>query len=174
MKKCVICKTPFTPRFSSLQKVCESPKCMIAFAEKQKKKDWEAEKKQRLEKLMTTSDWRNLLQKTFNTYIRERDKELPCISCGVNVTNGHASHFWSVGSYPNLRFDELNVHKSCEKCNTHLHGNLTEYALRLPIRIGQDKFDELSERRNKELKLSVDEIKDLIKVYREKIKELKK
>lgn len=170
-KKCKQCGNKFSPR-NSFQKTC-SVECAIEDGKKESKKVWNKEKKVRLEALMTASEWRNVLQKVFNTYIRERDKGKPCISCDRPVVNGHASHFWSVGSYPNLRFDEMNCHKSCNFCNLHLHGNLIEYALRLPKRIGQEEFDKLNERRNGKLKLTIPEIKELIEVYKQKTKDLK-
>jgi len=160
-----------------MQPVCENPECMIEYSKRSRAKDWRVEKKERIEKLMTLSEWLQMLQTVFNTYIRVRDRYKPCVSCDVFIKegNGHASHFYSVGSYPNLRFDERNVHKSCERCNLHLHGNLVEYALRLPNRIGQDQFDALtSERHGKDLKLTIPEAKELIASYKAKIKELNK
>jgi hypothetical protein len=117
--------------------------------------------------------YRNILQAVFNTYIRIRDENEPCISCGCRVVKGHASHYYSVGAHPSLRFDEYNVHKSCEKCNTHLHGNLIEYRKRLEKKIGKIKLLELDKRAREERKYSIDEIKEMIKEYRSKIKFLK-
>jgi hypothetical protein len=52
-----------------------------------------------------------------------------------------------------------------------LHGNIANYALRLPKRIGQYEFDLLNDNRNgAPLKLTVDEIKEQIKAYKDKIK----
>jgi len=171
-KKCKICAEQFIPS-RPLQMVC-TPACGFIYAKRQQKKNWMREKKVRKEKLMTRSDWMNLLQKVFNTYIRKRDEGKPCISCGTDLTNKkvHASHYFSVGAYPNLRFNEDNVHSSCDYCNLHLHGNHTEYSLRLPERIGKERLDELTNSRNKTaLKITIDEIKELIKVYRQKTKE---
>ena len=86
-----------------------------------------------------------LLNKTqlyFNRYIRIRDEGQPCISCDSYNTYT-ASHFYNVGHYPTLRFNELNCHISCIRCNKYLHGNLLEYRKRLIDRIGMDKFSEL-------------------------------
>jgi hypothetical protein len=172
-KKCKVCKTVFQP-MRPLQSVC-SPKCGYEYAKMQKQKDWRKEKKKRKEKLMTRSDWMKLLQATFNKYIRERDINKGCISCGASLqgVKFDAGHFYSVGSYPRLRFHEDNVHGQCVRCNQHLHGNIAEYAHKLPLRIGKDKFDTLVSDRNKEpLKLTVDEIKDLLEKYKKKIKTL--
>jgi hypothetical protein len=48
-----------------------------------------------------------------------------------------------------------------------------EYAIRLPKRIGQERFEALLEAKKIPLKLSIEEIKDKIKEYKNKINELK-
>ena len=50
----------------------------------------------------------------------------------------------------------------------------SEYFIQLPNRIGLDRFNVLLEQRKSVLKLSEVEIKELINVYKKKIKELKK
>ncbi|WP_034752986.1 recombination protein NinG [Chryseobacterium daeguense] len=175
-KKCAVCGEEFIP-FRTTQKVC-STTCAISFGksniQKQEARAWQKEKKVRKEKLKTHKDWLQDLQKVFNEFIRERDKGLPCISCGCKIEgNGHASHFFSVGSHPNLRFNENNVHVSCVECNLHKHGNLAEYSIRLPKRIGLELYSNLVLHKNLALKLSVPEIKEKIEYYRKKIKELK-
>ena len=175
-KKCKNCGDKFTPR-QPLQYVCGFP-CAIEYAKKQREKketkEWKKEKKERTEKLMTHKDWLKAFQQVFNTYIRLRDKDLPCISCGTKINNsGHASHFFSVGSYPNLRFNEDNVWRSCIECNLHKHGNTAEYSIRLKKHIGEERFNKLLELRKEPLKLSVPEVQEQIKIYKEKIKTLK-
>lgn len=56
------------------------------------------------------------LQEIFNEYIRLRDKDRPCISCG-EIKTLQAGHYWAVGGYDGLRFDEDNVHGECAGCN---------------------------------------------------------
>lgn len=177
MPKCKSCKKDFERKRIN-QIVC-SYECSISYSkelnEKKKAKQWQKEKKEIKEKLMSKSDYLNLAQKIFNTYIRLRDKNKPCISCGKPYKENdiNASHFFSVGAYPNLRFNEDNVHNSCIRCNKELHGNINEYTLRLPNRIGIERYNLLLESRNNPLKLSIDEVKDLINKYREKIKQHK-
>jgi hypothetical protein len=50
----------------------------------------------------------------------------------------------------------------------------SEYFIQLPKRIGLDRFNFLLEQRKSVLKLNELEIKELINVYKKKIKELKK
>lgn len=78
----------------------------------------------------------------FKKYIRQRDNEKECISCG-NPYPAHAGHFYSAGHYPSLEFNENNVHAQCVRCNTFLHGNLNEYRKRLLERIGIDAVKKL-------------------------------
>lgn len=168
-KECRECKELFTP-YNSLQ-VCCSPKCATEHA---KKKVWKKEKAERIDKLRTRTDWLNLLQVVFNTYIRLRDAKSGCITCLKPFNDKYdAGHFFSVGSYPALRFNEDNVHGQCVHCNQHLHSNNAEYFIQLPKRIGMDRFNALLEQRNSVLKLTESEIKELIATYKAKIKHLK-
>lgn len=164
-KICKVCGKEFLP-YNTTQPVCNVGCLMEYNSEKQINKRVKEMKKG----LLTYSDHLNALQVVFNTYIRKRDKDKKCISCGSHVENGHASHFFSVGAYPNLRFNEFNVHLSCVECNLHKHGNTAEYAIRLPKRIGQDEFDRLILEKNEPLKLTISEIKILIQKYKQLIK----
>jgi len=160
-KKCKQCGIEYVP-YTPLQQVC-SVLCALEYnSEKEVKKRVKEIKKG----LLTHSDYLSALQVVFNKYIRLRDSGKPCVSCGCKVTEGHASHLFSVGAYPNLRFNEDNVHLSCIECNLHKHGNTHEYMLRLPERIGQDRFNKLLEQRNEPNKLTIAEIKILIEKYK--------
>ena len=111
--KCKCCGFKFIPK-TFLQKFCmEKDECIKAFIQLAKekkqaeaKKKWSKEKKEIKEKLMSKSDYLNLAQKVFNTYIRMRDKNKNCISCDKKLIGKFdAGHFFSVGAYPNLRFN---------------------------------------------------------------------
>jgi hypothetical protein len=53
-------------------------------------------------------------QTIFNRFIRLRDSDEPCISCGNHHTGRYdAGHYLSAGAYPELRFHPLNCHKQC-------------------------------------------------------------
>jgi hypothetical protein len=176
-KTCKGCREKFTPQ-RPLAQVC-SVGCAYKYAEANRQKRLKELKKESnkelailKEKLMTRSEWMNLLQKVFNTYIRERDKNNPCISCGnPKPKKINAGHYRSVGSCPELRFNEYNVHLQCEYCNTYLHGNLINYRINLIERYGEERVKWL-EKYHEPKKYSVDEIKQLIKTYKEKIKQI--
>ncbi len=185
MPRCKHCKTNFEVKFF-LQKYClENEECRneaTRFAIEQKEKNFKKARvkdtKERKLKLKTHKDWLSDFQVVFNTFIRERDKKLGygCISCGTKKENikYDAGHFFSVGGFSNVRFDEDNTHLQCSKnCNVMLSGNIHYYRPRLIERIGTERFEALEFRaRNGVLKLSIPEIEESIKIYKEKIKQL--
>lgn len=172
-KKCPICKETFKP-VRPFQKVC-SGKCAYKLAKIDKAKKDKKETSQQKESLKTKKDYLNELQVIFNTFIRLRDYGKKCISCDryLGSVKYDAGHFYSVGNYPALRFDEFNNNGQCVHCNQHRHGNLLEYDLRLPERIGQYEYDMLKDRRHNERHYTIEELKELKIYYKNKIKELK-
>jgi hypothetical protein len=130
--------------------------------------------RQMRENIKSVSQYRRELQKVFNEFIRLRDRNEPCISCDKKLPVKYdAGHFYSVGAYPNLRFNEDNVHGQCVECNQHRHGNLLEYAPRLTERIGFERASKLMVLRNEPLRLSLEEIKKLTEEYKCRVKTLK-
>jgi hypothetical protein len=125
----------------------------------------------------------NKCQKIFNEFIRLRDLNgtdyFKCISCGQikDKSQLHAGHYYNVGHFDGLRFDEDNCHGQCHHCNTYLGGNLIEYSKNLPLRIGVERF-KLLEIRAGVYKRSGNKwdrftVKYLIAEFQQKIKELK-
>ena len=154
-----------------VSKLCTS--CLIVKGREMQRKQWKLEKRVLKEKMKTKSDYLRELQTVFNKYVRLRDYGKPCISCG-NILRGKydAGHCYSVGAYPNLRFDEDNVHGQCVACNQHRHGNLNEYVINLPKRIGKKRYKELINRRNEPKNYTVSEVKEMIALYKLKCKEI--
>ena len=111
-------------------------------------------------------------QTAFNAYIRKRDEKEACISCGRHHQGQyHAGHYRSVGSSPENRYNELNVHKQCSACNNHLSGNLIPYRVNLIDKIGLDAV-EFIENSSKAKKYTVEELKEIEQEYKRKLKEL--
>jgi hypothetical protein len=143
--------------------------CIKCLSEKGKKKIHKDMKTE----TMTRGEWIKLLQATFNTYIRLRDKDLGCVSCGrTNVEEFHAGHYIA-STYQYHRFNPDNVHKQCSKCNTHLRGNLIPYRIELIKRIGLEGVEYIENTRHMMLEITIPEIKNLITDYKLKIKQLK-
>ena len=76
-------------------------------------------------------------QEVFNRFIRERDADKGCISCGAEVQQ--AGHYFSQGHHSALRFNEFNTNGQCIRCNCFLHGNLINYRSGLIKRYGEQK-----------------------------------
>lgn len=169
-KKCKICKAYFTPT-KPLQQVCQW-KCALDFANNQKIKKIKKEVKEAKQKLKSRSDWLKETQVVFNKYIRLRDQNDGCISCGSKSASAyHAGHYRSIGSAGHLRFNEQNCHRQCAACNTHLSGNLIRYRLGLIRKIGIFAVETL-ESDNNTIKIGIEEIKLLKQQFSAKIKAL--
>ena len=172
MPRCKVCKDKFEAKYF-LQKVCLQPTCILEWSKKVKDKEWKAEKKQLKDKLKTYSDHVKELQVIVNKYVRLRDKDKGCISCGTPLLGKYdAGHYYSAGGNPSVRFDTNNIHGQCVYCNQFLHANLIEYTKRLPLRIGELEFHLLEVRRNLPTKYSIPELIEMKVIYKDKIKKL--
>lgn len=86
----------------------------------------------------------------FNKFIRERDSTDGfgvCISSGqflkVPSNNAQAGHYYSAGKYPQIRFNEDNVHLQGKSDNYFNGGNLLEYRKNLINKIGLERVEKL-------------------------------
>lgn len=180
------CKNPacgekFVPQRLG-QAVC-SPKCGLAIKDVNAEKARKAladvgrkELKAAKERVKPKGQYMREAQSAFNAWVRLRDAALGCVSCDKPATwtgQWHASHFRSVGSSPEHRFNPLNVHKACSVCNNHLSGNILGYRPELERRIGVEAVEALlgpSEPR----RYTVEDLKAITAEYRAKTRELKK
>ncbi len=171
MPRCKNCKNKFEQvRFN--QKFCLESECVRVWVESEKEKQWKKTKQKAKLDLMTLSDYLKLTQQVFNKFIRLRDKDQLCISCQKPPKKQNAGHYFSSGGHSNVRFDEDNVHLQCEHCNTFLSGNLLNYQIEIERRIGAEKLIELQAKAHLEKKWTKDELKELIAIYKKKIKEI--
>lgn len=132
------------------------------------------EVKVRKEKLKSRADHLREAQAAFNEFIRWRDWDRPCISCGrFHDGQYHAGHYRSVGSHPELRFDEDNVHKQCAPCNNHKSGDVVNYRINLVAKIGAAAVARL-EGPHDARKWTVEEIKAIKALYRTKARDAKR
>lgn len=168
LHKCRSCKATYEPMYRNNIKV--SNYCVSCLSKKGREKIH----KQMKEDILTKSDYIKLVQIAFNAYIRERDRDQPCISCGTKANVKYdAGHFWPT-TYGYLRFHEDNVHKQCSKaCNLEKHGNTGEYRPRLIQRIGLKRVEWLDANRHKMAEYSIPELKEMLVYYRKKLKEIK-
>lgn len=146
-----------------------------------KKKEFNKEQRKAKEKLKTRSDWMREAQKAFNRFIRLRDYKEPCISCGaypndlglVMGSRIDAGHYRSVGSCPELRFEELNCAKQCTRCNREMSGNVVNYRINLIERIGIEKVEWL-EGPHDPKKYTIDDLKEIKSKYTKLANEMQK
>lgn len=168
--KCKHCGTEYT-KTKPLQVVCSLP-CAIERA-RAKRLQTEAKKqrkenRKRRESLKTTGDYIREAQIAVNRYIRARDWGKPCISCGAMATLRYggtvdAGHYRSTGAATHLRFNLLNIHGQCVKCNRNLSGNSVEMRKGLVQRIGAERVEEL-ENDNRTRRYNIEDLKRLKKL----------
>lgn len=177
-RKCKICGAKFETNFFNVQ-WC-SPECGTRLAkqrlDKSREKIAKKNLKERKVKLIETDrgHWLRAAQKEVNKFIRLRDKGQQCIACGAAwKPSFQASHFIPQGRSSFLRFDERNIHSGCIRCNLFIGGgNIHGYRPRLVEKIGAKEVGWLEENQHKIKKWEISELKELIKFYRAKIKEL--
>ena len=174
-KRCKACGKEFTPD-RAFQKAC-GYRCAIELAQEAREKAVERRKRRESRaarvKLKTRSDWLREAQSECNKYVRERDRDLPCISCGRHHRGQyHAGHYRSIGAAPELRFHPGNIHKQCSACNNHKSGNAIEYRIGLVRKLGA-AYVEWIERQNSAQNLTIDDIKEIKAYYKEQLKWLK-
>lgn len=178
-KTCKACGTKFKPHLST-QKAC-SVRCALDLApanlDRARKAIEQRDKattKARRERLKSKADHMRETQAVFNSWVRARDADLGCVSCDRPASwNGqwHASHFRSVGSSPEHRFNPDNVHKSCSICNNHLSGNILGYRPELERRIGIEAVEALIGPCEPK-RYTIEDLQAIKAEYREKLKVL--
>lgn len=183
-RKCKACKTPFTPARST-QTACGID-CAMQLAHEKKVKvadgdrlDTVRKDRARKAKLKTRREWEKEAQSAFNAYIRARDKDMPCICCGLPLSAGDVGghydcgHYRSTGSAPHLRFHEDNAHAQRKQCNRWGAGRAVDYRLGLIARIGLARVEAL-EADQTPRKYTVDELRAIRDEYRVKARALKR
>jgi hypothetical protein len=186
-RECKVCLSLFSPR-NTLQKVC-STYCALHSVLTRKEKLLAREKaaarraavrelREAKVKLKTRRQWMAEAQAAFNAYIRYRDTDLPCISCGdfTPMTRGgdyDCGHYRSVGANPELRFHEQNSNRQCKRCNGHLSGNIANYRIGLLLKYGPEVVAEI-EGPHEVKKYTTDELIAIKKEYQAKLKQLKR
>ncbi|MFJ2362482.1 recombination protein NinG [Pseudomonas sp. NPDC087697] len=181
-KKCKnpACRMSFKPSFSTAQKVC-SWACGLAIAPENREKARKAivevgrkEIRAAKERIKPRAQYVREAQQAFNEFIRLRDKDLPCVSCGRHHEGQyHAGHYRTVGANPELRFEPLNVWKQCAPCNNHKSGDIVNYRITLVRRIGLERVEWL-EGPHEPKRYTIEELKAMKADYRAKIRELKR
>ena len=169
-KKCAMCEKKF-PQFRSTD-VCCSYVCQVKYMSEK-----EIAKRHK-ECLTATKESLPILKakakRIFQAWVRKRDENLPCISCGVIQARFDGGHYFKAETHSGLIFHEMNVNKQCSRpCNKDLHGNLSGYRIGLVKKYGKlavEGLEEISDsmRGYKYTRL---ELKEIIEKYKAKLNE---
>jgi hypothetical protein len=120
------------------------------------------------------TEWLNDAQDWVNRYIRLRDADEPCISCGTTNPNIQyaAGHYRTRKAASHLRFNHDNLHKQCNHhCNKQLSGNIANYRPALIRKIGIERVEAI-ENDNTIRRWTIDDAKAIIAEHKRLIKEL--
>tara|TARA_R110002126_G_C10262775_1_gene483221 strand:+ start:211 stop:714 length:504 start_codon:yes stop_codon:yes gene_type:complete len=93
--------------------------------------------------IRTRTDWFKILQKVVNQWVKYRDQNKPCCTCGTtNDIKYDAGHFYTVAARPDIRFELTNIHRQCSmKCNQRGSGMRAEYKVFIVEKYGEDHLD---------------------------------
>ncbi|NIH21838.1 recombination protein NinG [Providencia heimbachae] len=188
-RRCKICREWFELKYQNVEWCSPEHGAELALKRRNKERE-KAEQKLKKERQQKERESRDKLkirklavkplsyfakqaQTAFNSFIRERDKDLPCISCDrFHEGQYHAGHYRTTKANPEIRFDEDNCHKQCAPCNNHLSGNIENYRPALILKIGRERFDILMGFHELP-KWKRDDYERVRDDYRKKLKELK-
>lgn len=181
MARCKLCKKKCEP-FNSLMPFCNHEHAIEYLNTKKGKegikKVERKQHKERKKQVKGLNHWKKETQKVINKYVRIRDRDLPCISCGkwdhelkeaIGKGKWDAGHYKTVGSRPELRFDTRNINKQCLNCNQFKSGNIEGYKEAIIERYGKDRLDWLNGP-HKSKDYSIEDLERMRKVFNRKIR----
>ena len=174
-RKCLVCKDKFEPK-NSTQSVC-SVSCSIEYSKKKVAKDWKEQKKVIKESLKTKSSYKDDLQYEINQIIKYIDKNVNCISSGRTLKESRNSgHIYAVGCNDTLRFNLDNIYNQSISDNKEKGGKPLEALEGVKEMYGIEQYNLVLglKSRYKYLGLSIEDLKDKIKIARQIVKELQK
>jgi hypothetical protein len=105
--------------------------------------------------------------KYFSEYIRKRDFNKPCITCGKHTTEKDCGHFIS-RRFEAVRMDEKNAHGQCIKCNRFEYGNQFEHAKQVDRLYGVGTADKLLLKSKMFCKRSKDDYEMIAEEFKQK------
>ncbi|UFM70422.1 recombination protein NinG [Leclercia adecarboxylata] len=173
-RTCKICKTKFTATFDNVWWCCPEHGAQYGLQELEKKREKQRAAKEKADRaswrkrkaaVKPLRHWEDVTQRVVNDYIRERDYDLPCISCGTfDTVQWEAGHYRSRGKASHLRYTEDNINKQCHHCNVQLSGNQQQYRIRLIRKIGPERVEAL-ENNNTPHRYTIEELEAIRKHY---------
>lgn len=138
--------------------------------------------KEQLDRIKSRAVWLREAQAAFNAWIRYRDRNDACISCGSFPTQKHggtwdAGHYMDVGDAAAgsvLRFNTYNVHKQCVKCNRWSNSGVKRgYRNNLINKVGKPKVLELENTRGMK-DYNIEKLKRIKSIFQKRLRIRKK
>lgn len=173
-RKCKVCNEWFHPAYDNIRWCCPEHGAQFGLQQLEKKLVKQRVEKEKAERgewrkrkaaVKPLKHWEDMTQRVVNDYIRERDHELPCISCGTFTTvQWEAGHYRSRGKASHLRYVEDNINKQCHHCNVQLSGNQQQYRIHLIAKIGTERVEAL-ENNNIPHRYTIEELEAIRKHY---------
>lgn len=188
-RNCKVCKTRFKPAAIYEWWCCEEHKIEYAVLvmKERRKQNYDNEIKQRQERqkedrkqlkvrrinAQPKTYWIKQAQQAVNAFVRARDSNLPCVSCGTtSAAQWDAGHYRTTSAAPQFRFDPRQIQKQCSVCNQHKSGNIVPYRVELIKRIGIETVEAI-ENNHERRRFSIEELKGIRDYYRLELKRLK-
>lgn len=136
-RKCKYCLERYTPKYSTTEP-CPKYECRLKHLEANTAKINRANKAIARNEIKSYAQRLGEAKKVFQKWIRIRDKDKPCISCGtISSSVWDGGHFKKAELYSGVIFNEYNVNIQCGKCNRFLGGNELNYRTGLIAKIGE-------------------------------------
>ncbi|HDQ4772054.1 TPA: recombination protein NinG [Yersinia enterocolitica] len=188
-RNCKVCKTRFKPetiyqwwcneehRIEYAVLVMKDNRSRDQASELKRRREKEREERKELKVRKINAKpktyWIKQAQQAVNAFVRARDSNLPCVSCGTtSAAQWDAGHYRTTAAAPQFRFDPRQIHKQCSVCNQHKSGNIVPYRVELIKRIGI-KTVEAIENNHERRSYTVEELKGIRDYYRLELKRLK-
>ena len=128
----------YTPKYSTTEP-CPKYECRLQHLKANVSKINRANKATARDSIKSYAQRLGEAKKVFQKWIRIRDKDKPCISCGsISSTVWDGGHFKKAELYSGVIFHEYNVNIQCGKCNRFLGGNELNYRTGLIAKIGEE------------------------------------
>lgn len=184
-RRCSYCrkKCPADGMFNSHLKAFCSMDCLMAYTKsetgrraihKAVKTQNNKEKAKIREKHKKRGDYVKEAQAAINAYVRWRDKDKDCISCGKSLKSeslggGYdAGHYRSRGSAPHMRFRLDNIFGQCKRCNRYLSGATDKMRVGIVWRYGQQFLDRI-ETDNESKQYSIEDLQRIKQIFTRKL-----
>ncbi|HDL7449380.1 TPA: recombination protein NinG [Yersinia enterocolitica] len=188
-RNCKVCKTRFKPetvyqwwcneehRIEYAVLVMKDKRSRDQASELKRRREKEREEKKELKVRKINAKpktyWIKQAQQAVNAFVRARDSNLPCVSCGTHsAAQWDAGHYRTTAAAPQFRFDPRQIHKQCSVCNQHKSGNIVPYRVELIKRIGIETVESI-ENNHERRSYTVEELKGIRDYYRLELKRLK-